>query len=60
MGGLFPTFMADECAKHADAVNLAEGEPTWPQILEDARAGRLQPRYDGGCSADLAAFPPEA
>jgi len=24
MGGLFPTFMADECLKHADAVNIGE------------------------------------
>lgn len=57
MGGLFPSFMADECLKHADAVNRGEGEPTWPQILADAWAGQLKPIYDGGCSADLARLP---
>jgi 3-oxoacyl-[acyl-carrier-protein] synthase II len=57
MGGLFPSFMPDECAKHADSVNVAEGEPTWPHILADARAGQLKPRYDGGCSTDLATLP---
>ncbi len=57
MGGLFPSFRADECLQHADSVNLGEGEPTWPRILADARAGELQPRYHGGCTADLAATP---
>jgi len=57
MGGLFPSFMADECLQHADAVNLGEGEPTWRQILEDARRGELKPRYVGGCSTDLSTTP---
>jgi 3-oxoacyl-[acyl-carrier-protein] synthase II len=57
LGGLFPSFMAEECLKHADAVNLGEGEPTWLRILEDAKAGALQARYVGGCSTDLAAQP---
>ena len=57
LGGLFPTFMADECLKHADAVNLGEGEPTWPKILADLKAGALKPRYVGGCSTDPADIP---
>ena len=57
MGGLFPSFMAEECLQHADAVNLGEGEPTWPTILQDAKAGALKPRYVGGCSTDLAVQP---
>lgn len=57
MGGLFPTFMPDECLRHADSVNLGEGEPTWLRILDDARQGRLQPRYVGGCHTDLARLP---
>ena len=44
MGGFFPSFMADECLKHADSVNICEGEPTWPIILEDARHGALKPK----------------
>jgi radical SAM superfamily enzyme YgiQ (UPF0313 family) len=42
MGGLFPSFMVDECLKHADSVNVGEGEPTWPKILADAQ-GRKSP-----------------
>jgi 3-oxoacyl-[acyl-carrier-protein] synthase II len=54
MGGFFPSFMAEECLKHADSVNLGEGEPTWPVILADCRAGSLKRIYKGGCSFDLA------
>jgi 3-oxoacyl-[acyl-carrier-protein] synthase II len=57
MGGLFPSFMAAECLKHADSVNLGEGEPTWLRILADAQAGQLQPRYHGGSTTDLSATP---
>jgi 3-oxoacyl-[acyl-carrier-protein] synthase II len=57
MGGLFPSFMPDECLKHADSVNIGEGEPSWPKILADLQAGKLQRRYDGGCSMDAAKIP---
>ncbi len=57
MGGLFPTFMAEECLLHADAVNLGEAEPTWERILRDVRAGTLQRIYDGGDRTDMAHVP---
>jgi len=57
LGGLFPSFMPDECLQHADAVNVGEGEPTWPRILADLQAGRLQRRYEGGGSLDAAKIP---
>ena len=57
MGGLFPSFMADECLKHADAVNVGEGESTWRRILADAQAGELKPLYHGGSNADLSVTP---
>lgn len=57
MGGLFPSFMADECLNHSDSVNVGEGEPTWRRILSDVQAGRLQPRYDGGSSMDASRIP---
>jgi 3-oxoacyl-[acyl-carrier-protein] synthase II len=53
MGGFFPSFMADECLLHADSVNIGEGEPTWPVILEDLKNGGLKRIYKGGCSFDL-------
>jgi len=54
MGGIFPSFMADECLKHADAVNIGEVEPTWDTILRDVKCGELKPKYFGGCKFDLA------
>ena len=57
LGGMFPSFMADECLKHADSVNIGEGEPTWAQILQDTLAGTLKPRYVGGCSTNLDTLP---
>lgn len=58
IGGMFPSFMADECLKHADSVNTGEGEPTWPLILEDAKNGRLKPVYNGGNRFDLSKMRP--
>lgn len=53
MGGFFPSFMAEECLKHADAVCIGEAEPVWEKIVEDARRGQLRPKYSGGCNFDL-------
>ena len=53
MGGFFPSFMAQECLKYADSVNIGEGEPTWARILEDTEKGDLQKIYKGGCRFDL-------
>lgn len=53
MGGFFPSFMVEDCLKHADSVNIGEVEPTWLQILEDTRNGRLKPVYKGGCCFDI-------
>ncbi len=54
MGGFFPSFMVDECLKHADAVNIGEVEPTWETIIEDTKKGELQKIYRGGSTFDLA------
>lgn len=45
MGGLHATQVPDEAAQHVDAVVVGEAEETWPRLVEDFRAGRLQPRY---------------
>ena len=47
MGGYHATFVPDECAHFADAVVLGDAEDLWPQVVEDARRGRLRPRYEG-------------
>ncbi len=57
MGGFWPSTMPEEALLHCDAVNVGDGEPTWPRILADAAAGTLARRYVGGARADLAALP---
>ncbi|MFH1465651.1 MAG: radical SAM protein [Pseudomonadota bacterium] len=45
MGGLHVEACPEELAPHADALSFGDGVHTWPAILRDAAAGRLQPRY---------------
>ncbi|MHC4992977.1 MAG: B12-binding domain-containing radical SAM protein, partial [Planctomycetota bacterium] len=47
MGGLHVTSVPDEPAVSGASAALGEGEVTWPEILDDAAAGRLRPVYDG-------------
>jgi radical SAM superfamily enzyme YgiQ (UPF0313 family) len=48
MGGIHATMCVDEVLPRVDAVVTGEAEAVWPQVLEDARHGRLRRRYDGG------------
>ncbi len=48
MGGFHPTLMPEEARKHADAVVVGDAEASWPRVLEDLEAGRLQPLYSPG------------
>ena len=57
MGGLFPTTRPDEAGAHCDAVVIGEGEAVWPEVLRDAAAGALQPRYRAGASVSLTELP---
>ena len=47
LGGIHATALPEEAARHADAVVVGEAESCWGEVLRDARAGRLRPRYDG-------------
>jgi len=47
LGGLHVLSCPDECAPHADALAVGEGVQLWPEILRDAAAGALRPRYEG-------------
>ncbi len=57
MGGLHATAVPDEVASHCDSVIVGEGEPLWPQVVEDAREGTLQSRYRAQEEFDLANAP---
>jgi radical SAM superfamily enzyme YgiQ (UPF0313 family) len=50
MGGPHASACPDEAAPHFDAVAIGECDEVWPQIIADAWAGRLQPRYTGRLS----------
>jgi radical SAM superfamily enzyme YgiQ (UPF0313 family) len=45
LGGVHPTLLPEEAARHADAVVTGYAEQAWPALLRDFAAGRLQPRY---------------
>ncbi len=47
-GGIHATMCLEEAMERVDSVVTGEAEGIWPQVLEDARNGRLKRRYDGG------------
>lgn len=47
VGGMHATALPEEAKLHADAVVTGEAESVWPKVLEDFRAGTLQPFYRG-------------
>jgi len=56
MGGFHATLAPDEVGRFADAVVIGEAEAVWAQVIDDARSGRLQPRYNGGEQPCLSAI----
>jgi radical SAM superfamily enzyme YgiQ (UPF0313 family) len=46
LGGLHVSAVPLEALRHADAVVVGEGEPVWPGVIADLRAGNLKPIYD--------------
>jgi len=57
MGGFWPSTMPSEALEHCDAINIGDGEPTWPNILSDAANRTLKRKYKGGTRYDLAKLP---
>jgi len=45
LGGIHPTMMPAEAAKHADVVITGEAEFIWSQVLADAKAAKLKSQY---------------
>ena len=58
LGGLHVTSLPDEAAIHADAIFLGPGEQTFPQVLNDFRAGKPQPVYTSLAGRTLDRVPP--
>lgn len=45
LGGLGVTLSPRDAMRHADAVVVGEGEPVWPEVVEDLEQARLRPLY---------------
>jgi radical SAM superfamily enzyme YgiQ (UPF0313 family) len=59
LGGPHVTLMPNEAAQHADAIVTGYAEESWPQLLRDFNAGKLQQHYrqDPGLTLDKPVFP---
>ena len=57
LGGPHVTLIPEDAQPHADAIVAGYAEDSWPQLLRDFAAGRLQPRYDQGPELSLADRP---
>lgn len=57
MGGMFASFMPDECLKYADSVSIGEGEYTWPELIEDFKRGALKKIYRCAKPVDMSKMP---
>lgn len=57
LGGFHVTLAPEEAQQHADALVLGEAEETWPRLLQDFQAGRLQPCYQAEKLSDLKGLP---
>ncbi len=57
LGGLHVSSLPEEALPHADAIIVGEAEEVWPRLLEDLRAGTLQPVYQPTRPWDLAHSP---
>ncbi|MBI2850960.1 MAG: B12-binding domain-containing radical SAM protein [Chloroflexi bacterium] len=48
LGGIHASFLPDEASQHADSVVIGEAEETWPRLIADFKANRLQKKYEQG------------
>lgn len=58
MGGFHATLCPEEVARHAEAVVCGEAESLWPEVIDDARHGRLQKFYRQKDRPSLAGLKP--
>jgi radical SAM superfamily enzyme YgiQ (UPF0313 family) len=57
LGGLHVSAVPLEALRHADAVVVGEGEPVWPAVIADLRAGNLKAIYTSDTSYTFANSP---
>jgi radical SAM superfamily enzyme YgiQ (UPF0313 family) len=59
MGGFHPSLCPEEAGRYAEAVVIGEAEELWPQVLDDARHGRLERFYRSANRPALAGLRPD-
>lgn len=57
LGGPHVTLMPDEAARHANTIVVGYAEESWPGLLRDFAAGRLQSRYHQSPDLVLSGLP---
>ena len=57
LGGPHVTLVPDDSQPHADSIFVGYAEATWPALLRDFAAGRLEPRYVQRPDLSLAGMP---
>ncbi|MFN8392041.1 MAG: radical SAM protein [Bdellovibrionota bacterium] len=59
MGGFHPTLVPEEVSQYADATVCGEAENSWPQLIRDFQAGRMQRIYRAAARPDIAKASPD-
>jgi radical SAM superfamily enzyme YgiQ (UPF0313 family) len=57
LGGVHPTLLPEEAARHADCVVTGYAEKAWPKLLRDFSVGRLERRYHFPTGRELKGLP---
>ena len=58
MGGFHATLVPEEAQHFAEALVVGEAELIWPQLIDDFRHGKLQPRYSSSSRPSLGGVRP--
>ncbi|NTW11372.1 MAG: B12-binding domain-containing radical SAM protein, partial [Chlorobiaceae bacterium] len=58
LGGPHVTLFPDDCREHADVLVQGEAEELWKKVLEDLKAGSLEPLYTSQSFPDLSLHRP--
>jgi len=46
LGGMHITLLPEEAVQHADSIFIGDAETLWEKVVEDARQGKLEARYE--------------
>lgn len=57
MGGFHVTMVPQEAIQHCDAIVCGEAENTWPELIDDFRAGKMRKVYKSNALADVTKLP---